>query len=51
MTKSLHVALEDLHLERAWIIHPGTKRYLVHPKVEVLPLSLLNSLPFGHKNR
>ena len=44
MTKSLHIALDDLKLERAWIIHPGEKRYPVHEKVEALPLRLLPSL-------
>src|SRR5258708_490933 len=39
MTKSLHIALEDLKLERAWIVHPGSKRYPVHEKVEALPLA------------
>jgi hypothetical protein len=38
MTKSLHVALEDLKLERALIVHPGEASYSVHEKVEVLPL-------------
>lgn len=38
MTKSLHIALEDLHLERAWIIYPGSETYAVHERVEVLPL-------------
>ena len=45
MTKSLHAALADLQLEKAWIIHPGKKRYSVHPQVEALPLSMLSSLP------
>ena len=44
MTKSLHIALDDLKLERAWIIHPGEKRYPVHEKVEALPLQQLPSL-------
>jgi uncharacterized protein len=38
MTKSLHIALEDLKLDRARIVYPGTRRYRVHPKVEVVPL-------------
>ena len=38
MTKSLHVALNDLKLERAWIVYPGRERYPVHKKVEVLPV-------------
>jgi hypothetical protein len=39
MTKSLHIALSDLDLERAWIVYPGTERYPVHEKVEALPLA------------
>lgn len=38
MTKSLHVALADLKLDRAWIVYPGKGQYGVHEKVEVLPL-------------
>ncbi|MBE7495031.1 MAG: ATP-binding protein [Verrucomicrobiaceae bacterium] len=44
MTKSLHVALTDLKLERAWIVHPGEKRYPVHEQVEALPLKELGIL-------
>jgi len=39
MTKSLHVALADLELDRAWIVYPGGERYAAHAKVEVLPLA------------
>ena len=38
MTRSLHVALADLRLDRAWIVYPGTERYQVHRQVEVVPL-------------
>jgi hypothetical protein len=41
MTRSLHVALHDLNLARAFIVYPGKRRYRVHPKVEVLPISEL----------
>jgi len=44
MTKSLHIALADLGLEKAWIVHPGTKRYRVHENVEALPLRDIGSL-------
>jgi predicted AAA+ superfamily ATPase len=37
MTRSLHVALEDLHLERACIIYPGKEAYAVHEKVTAVP--------------
>lgn len=39
MTKSLHIALEDLKLERAWIVYPGTETYPVHEKVTACPLA------------
>jgi predicted AAA+ superfamily ATPase len=38
MTRSLHIALEDLGLERAFVVHPGKAAYAVHERVEVLPL-------------
>jgi len=38
MTKSLHIALHDLQLERAWIVYPGSEYYPVHEKVTALPL-------------
>jgi len=41
MTRSLHIALEDLGLERAWIVHPGAQSYPVHDKVTVCPLPAL----------
>ena len=46
MTKSLHIALADLQLERAWIVYPGQDAYPVHEKVTVCPLAqLLKELP------
>jgi len=39
MIRSLHVAIEDLRLDRAWVVCPGTVRYAVHEKVEALPLT------------
>jgi uncharacterized protein len=44
MTKSLHVALKDLDLQQAWIVHPGQARYKVHDKVEVMPLAQIPEL-------
>ena len=38
MTKSLGIAMEDLRLDQAWIIHPGRARYPVHKRVEAVPL-------------
>jgi len=39
MTRSLHSALADLRLQRAWIVYPGQARYAVHDQVEALPVS------------
>ena len=39
MTKSIHVALQDLGLERVFIVYPGKQRYRIHEKVEVIPLT------------
>jgi predicted AAA+ superfamily ATPase len=39
MTKSLHVALTDLKLERAWIVHPGSATYPVHERVDATSLT------------
>ena len=38
MTRSLHIALEDLGLTKAFIIYPGKDRYPVHERVEAMPL-------------
>ena len=39
MTKSIHVAIQDLGLERIFIVYPGKQRYRIHEKVEVIPLT------------
>ena len=38
----MHVALEDLALKALYVVYPGPKRYRLHPKVEVLPIGLLD---------
>jgi predicted AAA+ superfamily ATPase len=46
MTKSLHVALTDLNLHRAWIVYPGTETYQVHERVQAISLpDIVNALP------
>ena len=37
MTPSMHIALEDLKLERLAVIYPGKKRYPLNKKIEVVP--------------
>jgi len=41
MTKSLRIAIEDLQLQRAWIVYPGKQSYRVDERVEVMPLDEL----------
>jgi uncharacterized protein len=39
MTPSMGSALEDLELHRLLVVYPGSVRYALHPKVEVMSLS------------
>jgi uncharacterized protein len=41
MTKSLHVAMQDLGLDHAFVVYPGTQSYRIAPKVEALGLPAL----------
>lgn len=41
MTPSIRVALEDLGLERIAVVYPGTRRYTLADRVEVVPLANL----------
>ena len=36
MTKSLRIAIDDLGLEKAWIVYPGKERYRLAANVEVV---------------
>ncbi len=38
LKRSMHVALEDLHLDRLWIVYPGSRAYDLHERVAVIPL-------------
>jgi predicted AAA+ superfamily ATPase len=41
LTPSIRIALDDLGLERVAVVHPGTRRYSLDPRVEVVPLDAL----------
>lgn len=41
LTPSMRIALEDLNLERIAVVYPGTKRYPLAERVEVVPLEAL----------
>lgn len=39
LTPSMRIALEDLRLSRLTVVHSGTERYRLGPKVEAVPLA------------
>ncbi len=38
LTKSMISALSSLNLEKLWVVYPGSTKYQIHEKIEVLPL-------------
>lgn len=38
LTKSMHIALQDLQLERLFVVYPGPQSYPLHEKVEVISI-------------
>lgn len=44
MTRSMHVAMADLRLDRLFVIYPGTLRYSLADQVECVPFSELHTL-------
>jgi predicted AAA+ superfamily ATPase len=41
MTHSMHIALDDLKLDRLYVVYPGRTRYGLAEKVEAVPLTAL----------
>ena len=39
VTKSTRITLEDLPLERPYVVYPGDQAYLLDAKISVVPLS------------
>lgn len=39
LTPSIRIAMEDLGLERVTVVYPGSRRYSLSDRVEVVPLS------------
>lgn len=39
MTRSLHVAVEDLALDQLWVVYPGDRTYALAPNVSALPFA------------
>jgi hypothetical protein len=38
MTRSMHVAVEDLGLRRLWVVHAGDRAADLHRKARAVPL-------------
>ena len=38
LTKSMHVAMEDLALHRLWVIYPGEHRYRMSDRMAAVPM-------------
>ena len=38
LTRSMHVALADLRLDRLWVVYPGSRPYELHEKISAIPL-------------
>jgi len=44
ITRSMHIAVQDLDLHHMWIVYPGQHSYPVDERLSVLPLQAINQL-------
>jgi predicted AAA+ superfamily ATPase len=44
-TRSMLVAIQDLQLDRLWVVYPGDQEYTLDDKISVLPANSLPDLP------
>jgi predicted AAA+ superfamily ATPase len=44
VTPSMTIAMDDLQLERLWVVHQGTDRFEMRPGIEALPIGQLHEL-------
>ena len=50
LTRSMAIAMEDLKLDRLFVVYPGRERYRLQEKIEAIPLSALGELPLQLDN-
>ena len=43
-TKSMHIVIEDLGLERLWVVYPGDREYPLTDTITALPLKKIHDL-------
>ena len=48
-TRSMRVAIQDLSLERLWVVYPGAKEYDLDEKISVIPLKDVSRAVEGHE--
>lgn len=39
LTKSMHIAMKDLKLQRLWVVYPGAHRFPMADRIEAIPLA------------
>jgi predicted AAA+ superfamily ATPase len=44
LTKSMHIALEDLTLDHLWVVYPGRLKYELHERITALPLREIHTI-------
>jgi hypothetical protein len=44
----LNIALEDLRLEKLYVVYPGKERYFILERVEAMPLTDLSGIWLKH---
>ena len=42
--RSMHAAVEDLGLERLWVIYPGQQEYALDDRIAAIPLDAVQGL-------
>lgn len=49
VTRSMHISIEDLKLDKLYVVYPGLHRYMLESGVEAVPLwAMLPALAQGH---
>ena len=38
------LALEDLRIEKLWVVYPGSKEYALHDSIDLVPLTAIPGL-------
>jgi predicted AAA+ superfamily ATPase len=44
VSRSMHVAIQDLRLDHLWVVYPGHQEYSLDDKISVLPIDAVPGL-------